>query len=62
MRFFEKNEQISQYLPRKLSLPNHTVLGAQLAPGEKRIDCIPVNIVLLHSSNFLFCLPAAFQL
>ena len=24
--------------------PNHFVLGAQLAPGEKRLVCIPVTI------------------
>ena len=23
--------------------PNHFVLGAQLAPGEKRLDCIPAS-------------------
>ena len=24
--------------------PNHFVLGAQLAPGEKRLVCIPENV------------------
>ena len=28
-------------------VPNHFVLGAQLAPGEKRLVCIPVTTVSL---------------
>ena len=28
--------------------PNHFVLGAQLAPGEKMLVCIPENVVCLR--------------
>ena len=34
--------------------PNHFVLGAQLAPGEKRLVCIPVHLYSIVSKG-LFC-------
>ena len=34
--------------------PNHFVLGAQLAPGKKRLVCIPVK----HFELFKMCVPS----
>ena len=31
--------------------PNHFVLGAQLAPGEKMLVCIPEGVIELHAST-----------
>ena len=35
--------------------PNHFVLGAQLAPGEKRLVCIPVNELRKYCRRGAFC-------
>ena len=35
--------------------PNHFVLGAQLAPGEKRLVCIPAGVYYLSATGFLAC-------
>ena len=54
---FEKSKCLAMFNFRRILgplvmgwAPNHFVLGAQLAPGEKRLVCIPVKSVAYFQS------------